>query len=190
MKKSTKRKIVRKFGEITIDLLELIANIPVGIIGGFVDHHGVYSYVQRDDNILDNFFIRLRSLQERGYIEIKSDGKNKSVRLTNKGKIKVLEGKKSKIRDGKWRILSFDVPREKNKLRDQFRRSIKRIGFKQVQQSLWVSPFINADEIDLIIDELKIREYVAYFIIDKTDIEEHLEIMFEKEFRTPKPERW
>ncbi|MCX6812123.1 MAG: hypothetical protein NTW79_00655 [Candidatus Berkelbacteria bacterium] len=183
MKKKTKQKIKRKLGEISINLLELIANVPVAIAGGFLDPYSVYRSAPRNSNILDDFFDRLRTLNEGGYIEIVKDGKRKSIRLTNKGKIKLLEGKKSEQTDGKWRILSFDVPRAKNKLRDQFRRSIKRIGFKQVQQSLWVSPFINADEIDLIIDELKIREYVAYFIIAKTDIAEHLEVMFANEFR-------
>lgn len=183
MKKSTKRKIKRKFGEITIDLLEFIARIPTGVVNSFLDQRSLYYSIPKDDSILDNFFNHIRNLHSRGYIEIQKDGKNTSIRLTNKGKIKKLESMKTRIPDGKWRILSFDIPQKMKKIRDQFRRSIKRLGFKQVQQSLWVSPFINADEIDLIIDELKIRQFVAYFVIDKSDIQEHLELMFDNEFK-------
>ncbi|PIZ27831.1 hypothetical protein CO019_00850 [Candidatus Berkelbacteria bacterium CG_4_9_14_0_2_um_filter_42_30] len=122
----------------------------------------------------------LNGLIHRGYLETKIEKGQKSVRLTHKGKIRQLEGDKNDKKDGKWRFLSFDIPEQRSGDRDQFRRSIKRIGFKLVQKSLWVCPFVRADQVDLIIDELKIRQYVAYIISDKTDIENYLNRIFKK----------
>lgn len=134
-------------------------------------------YIEGDPRRLSNSMTRL---EQSGYIRI--DRKSNSVMLTNKGRIKLLENTDKKI-DGKWRILSFDIPEVLRKKRNQFRSSIKRIGYKQVQRSLWASPFIQADEVDLIIKELSIEKFVAYIVADKTDIERHLNNMFAQELR-------
>ncbi|MFA5157819.1 MAG: hypothetical protein WC451_01320 [Patescibacteria group bacterium] len=121
----------------------------------------------------------IRSMERSGYISL--NRKSNSVRLTNKGKIKIMEESDDTSIDGKWRMLSFDIPENIRVKRDQFRRSIKRVGYKQVQKSLWACPYVRADKIDLIIRELGIKEYVAYLRVDKTDIENHLESLFKKD---------
>ncbi len=118
----------------------------------------------------------LQSLERSGYIKI--DRKSNSVELTTKGRIKLLENSDDKRIDGKWRLLSWDIPENLKEKRNQFRRSIKRIGYKQVQKSLWTCPFIVADQIELIINELQITKYVAYIITNKTNINDHLKRLF------------
>lgn len=182
-KKNKKRKeIIAKYGEkageITLDILECIASIPEALVGSFLSRDDVYRQYDRPEFLATKFFDHLRSMRTTGYIEIEKIDGNYSVQLTKKGKIKLLEDSKNTTTDGKWRFLSFDIPEDWRRIRNQFRRSIKRIGYRQVQQSLWACPFIRADEVDLIIDELKIRKYVAYFVIEKTDIENHLSKLF------------
>lgn len=167
-----------KFGEITLDILECIASIPEALVGSFLSRDDVYQHYGRPEFLANKFFDQLRSMNKTGYVEIEKINGNYSMKLTKKGKIKLLECSRNNAIDGKWRFLSFDIPEDLRKIRNQFRRSIKRIGFKQVQKSLWVCPFVKADEIDLVIDELKIRKYVAYFVIEKTDIEVHLIKLF------------
>lgn len=123
--------------------------------------------------------VNIRSLEQKGFIKINRS--SNSVEITNKGKIKLLEDSNNKSIDGKWRVLSFDIPENCRNKRNQLRRSIKRIGYKQVQKSLWVCPFVRADEVNLIIKELQIEKYTAYLRVDKTDIEIHLKKLFKKE---------
>lgn len=43
--------------------------------------------------------------------------------------------------DGAWRILLFDIPENKRKYRDYLRKVLKRIGFKELQRSIWLYPY-------------------------------------------------
>ena len=126
------------------------------------------------------FSDNLRSLEKRGYVSINRN--SDSVILTNKGKIKLIENDQGTKVDGKTRMLSFDIPESIRKKRDQFRYSIKRIGYKQVQKSLWACPFARADQVDIVIKELGLEKYVVYLLVEKTDIEDHLKRLFKNTY--------
>lgn len=128
------------------------------------------------------YYNNLKSIEKRGYIKI--DRESNSIELTAKGKIKLLEDSSEKISDGKWRMLSWDIPENLKIKRQQLCRSIRRIGYKQIQKSLWACPFAKADQVDLIINELGLNKYVAYLRVDKTDIEEHLTLKFKSDLKT------
>jgi DNA-binding transcriptional regulator PaaX len=121
----------------------------------------------------------VRSLERSGYVKISRQ--INGIEITNKGRIKLLENSTDKLVDGKWRMLSFDIPEKLRKKRDQFRRSIKRIGYKKVQKSLWACPFIKSNEVELIITELEINQYTAFLLVEKTDIENYLQHKFKSE---------
>lgn len=123
-------------------------------------------------------FDYIRSLKRSGYINIHRNPRGYSIEITGKGRIKLLEHNSSDATDGNWRMLSFDIPEKYRKTRDRFRATIKRIGFKQVQKSLWACPFIRADDIQYAIDEYRVNEYVVYLVVSKTDAEKFLEKMF------------
>ena len=180
MEKESKEEAKRIFGEITLSILDIICSIPGALVGSFIDQKTILRRMNISKEYKSLPANYLNGLIQRGYLEVKTENGQKSVRLTHKGKIRQLEGNKNDKKDGKWRFLSFDIPETRSRDRDQFRRSIKRIGFCQVQKSLWVCPFVRADQIDLIIDGLKIRQYVAYIISDKTDIEDYLNGIFKK----------
>jgi len=134
--------------------------------------------------LLKRLFDYLKNLNNSDYIEIKTKTdkkKNKfySVKLTNKGRLKLLENSNEQKIDGKWRLLSFDIPEELKSQRNSFRCAIKRIGLRQVQKSLWACPFSKADKVALAVEHYKLDQYVAYFIISKTDIESHLKLLFQ-----------
>ncbi|TSC93231.1 MAG: phenylacetic acid degradation operon negative regulatory protein [Candidatus Berkelbacteria bacterium Athens1014_28] len=176
--KETSKVIVKAFGEITLDILQVVARTPEALADAFLNHHSASYLFDTPEFYSDRLFDNIRSLIDRKYIKIVEKEGQKSIELTNKAKIKLLENSKDNIVDGKWRMLSFDIPEKIKNRRNQFRRSIKRVGFKQAQKSLWVSPFIKADQIELIINELDIRQYVAYIIAEKTDIDKHLRKLF------------
>lgn len=167
-----------KLGKITISILKEIGRILESTAEGFYDPY----ILMKDHNYEQNkrfiYIKRLHNLNRQGYIKYKKTDKGYSVCLTNKGKIKLLENNNHKKYDGKWRILSFDIPEKLCNKRNALRRIIKKIGFKQVQKSLWICPFNKADQIDLVIREMELTPYVAYFIAEKTDISDYLKIKF------------
>jgi len=88
----------------------------------------------------------------------KNKNKELNIVLTNKGrdiaKILFLENYKQIKRpnkwDKKWRMVMFDIPENKRKLRNIIRFHLKKIGFMQIQGSVWIYPY-PCEEIILII---------------------------------------
>ena len=110
------------------------------------------------------------NLKRQKYIEVV--GEERSIVLTNKAKIKIVEKivEKSK-KDERLRLLSFDIPERLHIQRDYFRRAIKRIGFRQIQQSLWANDKDVSDAVEMVIKYYKVEDYVAYIITEKTNID-------------------
>ncbi len=91
--------------------------------------------------------------------------------ITNKAKIVLLEKIAKNIpKDKKIYIISFDIPEKMRRNRNLFRRSIKRLGFVELQKSLWVSNKNYGEMIDMLTKEYKVEEYVVYFISETTNV--------------------
>ena len=168
-------------GELTLNILEQLLKISEGTIDSFVSQKELYNKIKFDSYEATKFCNHLRSMMGSGYVEIKKENGTSSVKLTQKGRIKLIESAKDNQIDGKWRMLSFDIPEKFAKKRNQLRSSIKRMGFRQVQKSLWACPYVRADEVELIINDIGINEYVAYMIVEKTDMENYLKKLFSDE---------
>jgi phenylacetic acid degradation operon negative regulatory protein len=69
--------------------------------------------------------------------------------------------------DGKWRLLTFDIPEKEYSRRDMFRRKLKELGFFHFQRSVFVLPFDCEKEINLISDFLKITPCVHILVADR-----------------------
>ena len=105
--------------------------------------------------------------------------------LTNNGKNKALsynidkiEIKKSLEWDKKWRIVLFDIPEKKKKVRDALRHHLKRMEFYEFQKSVFISPWKCKNEIDYIIEFYNIRKNVRFIAADAIDNELHLKKIF------------
>jgi DNA-binding transcriptional regulator PaaX len=70
--------------------------------------------------------------------------------------------KKPRNWDKKWRIVLFDIPEEKRKIRDALRKKIKRLGFLEFQKSVFIFPYPCPDEINFVINFWDIHNYVYY----------------------------
>lgn len=62
--------------------------------------------------------------------------------------------------DKKWRIVIFDIPEQKRKLRDIFRKHLKHLGFHELQHSAWIHPHNCVGEIQYLIDFYNVARYV------------------------------
>lgn len=129
------------------------------------------------------------TLKHRKLIEIiqEKNGKTRVV-LTNKGEKRVrefcfeeLKIQKSKKWDKKWRVLIFDIPTKPkiyNKAREALRSKIKKVGFLQLQKSVWVYPYECEDEILFLSECYFVTRFVEILTVDKMLHEEQLKRKF------------
>lgn len=104
---------------------------------------------------------------------IKTKDGEYQIELTEKGKLKAVEYgllRRLKIEDkkwdGKWRMLIFDVPERLRNGRNALRWKIKKLGFYELQKSVFVIPYECKKEIDFIVNYFELKPYVHYGILE------------------------
>lgn len=116
------------------------------------------------------FYQLLRRLRKEGFIDQEKDMDQDKIilKLTEKGKSYMrLENALNKEKwDGKWRLVIFDIPESKRKLRNTLRQKLKEWGFKYWQKSLWVSKKDLAEPLREFIDELGLSDFVLVAVSD------------------------
>ncbi len=107
-----------------------------------------------------------------------------AVKLTEKGKLRALNVqlkslKNKKVKwDGKWRMVSFDVPEKLKKGRDNLRYKLKGIGFCELQKSVLVFPYDCEKEMSLLIKLFDLKKYVRFGVLESIDNELDLKKTF------------
>lgn len=81
--------------------------------------------------------------------------------------------------DKKWRIVFFDIPEKQKKKRDAFRFHLRRLGFKEVQQSVFAHPYSCGEEVMQIAAYHKILPYVHYAVTDELSDNARLRSLFD-----------
>lgn len=69
--------------------------------------------------------------------------------------------------DGNWYLVVYDIPEKFKRRRNILRENLKRLGFGQLQASVWVSPFNFFGETEKIIHDYDLMPYVILSISDK-----------------------
>ena len=117
----------------------------------------------------------LKRLRERGLvIEDKIDADKVIFKLTELGQDALGFEFNEKDWDGKWRVVIFDIPEQKRRVRDLFRRKLKHWGFKNWQQSVWVTKRDITDKLRNSIKELGIEKWVAVLESDNISSDNNL----------------
>ncbi|MBU4224051.1 CRISPR-associated endonuclease Cas2 [Patescibacteria group bacterium] len=108
-----------------------------------------------------------------------------TIVLTDNGKQKALTYDLENLRiekpqkwDKKWRVVLFDIPEKRKKIRESLRFHLKQMGFYEFQKSVFVHPYDCKDEIDYLIEFYDIRKFVRMIIADSIDNELHLKNHF------------
>jgi hypothetical protein len=103
------------------------------------------------------------------------------ITITPKGKkelfkktLQLVEIKKQKNWDGKWRLIIFDIPEKFHNARNALRQKIKEIGLYQLQRSVYIYPYPFSEEIDLISQFFNIYEFLIYLETNKIEGEQFL----------------
>lgn len=172
----------RTFGSITLEILESLFYAMDGIVMHNIDRYAAYDAINKKyPNYSRTQSARtLENLSQRGYIRKISDVEgNVSVEFTVKAKMKIVDTIAAELTNtDRYHFVSFDIPEMYRVQRNKFRIALKRLGFKQIQQSLWV---INKDAGELVQEiayDLKIEKYLVYVVSAKSDIDGILDEKF------------
>lgn len=76
--------------------------------------------------------------------------------------------------DKKWRVIVFDIPEKKKKVRDQVRNLFISAGFSRLQDSVWVYPYDCEDIIGLLKTDFGVGRDLLYMIVDEIENDKHL----------------
>jgi len=114
-------------------------------------------------------------LKKQGYIKVKNLKTKQGIILTKKGIDKALKAKfktekKRKRKDGKWIMLIFDIPEKKRKMRDLLREMLSFLGYKMLQQSVWVCAYDVLKETENFIQRKSLDQYIKMFLIKEIEL--------------------
>lgn len=110
-------------------------------------------------------FQAVRRLRENGYMEQEYlDEGHISLRLTRLGWDFFQTEEEW---DGKYRIVIWDIPERKRRLRDLLRRKLREFEFVNLQKSVWVSKRNATGKLRELINELEMEKWVA--VIESDD---------------------
>lgn len=109
-----------------------------------------------------SFAQTLNRLRKQGLVESYPVNDETLIKLTQVGRdFLSLEVGKNEAWDGKWRVVTFDIPEQKRIIRNLFRRNLKKWGFKQLQKSVWISKRNIYDKLVAYVKELDIEQWVV-----------------------------
>jgi len=110
-----------------------------------------------------------------------------NVELTREGKRKIEKIKLEnlaimtpKFWDNKWRIVIFDIPeKQRKRARNALREKLQKLGFYQLQKSVWAYPYPCEKEVQFLCELFDIYRFVNIITADKI----YNDILLRKHFK-------
>jgi CRISPR-associated endonuclease Cas2 len=184
----------KKYGEIVKKIIDVFADLLIATKISYLPspYYTLGKFIKallEEDKSLNKKQIKkaLYDLEKRKLIDIiEKDGQVK-IYLQEKGKQKVITRsikllldykKKEKKWDGRWFMVFFDVPEIERRKRNFLRRYLKRLGFYQYQQSVYIFPFECKKEVNLIKEIVEGAKYMKYIIASEIEEEEKIKKYF------------
>lgn len=124
---------------------------------------------------------QLLGLKDKGYFDISIKNNKTFFRLTPKGKnlTEIVKFCLGKLKwDGKWRILIFDIPEQQRYKRDRLRKMLLNLGLKQLQESVWITPYPLPDDFSDFLTDLRVRPYLYSITCNEINREDKLKKHF------------
>lgn len=134
----------------------------------FTYNSGFYAYGYDRKLKKSSLALALKRLRENGLVDF-IDDKKLALKLTDKGKIQALWVKMKLVNekwDGKWRLVIWDIPEKRRNTRDLLRHQLKQLGFKRLQNSIWVSKKNCTKLLKMYIKNVGIEDWVKVLEFD------------------------
>ncbi len=169
-------------------LLLLSGWVALGLTRNTFQHYRILREMKKQWHKINNFSVdrAIQGLYKSKLIKIQenNDGTT-TIILTDSGQKKALtyniddmQIKKTKRWNGKWQLVSFDIPENKKRLREIFRFRLKNLGFCEFQKSVWIIPYQCKNELEFLIEIYNARKYVRLIESKKIDNELHFKKIF------------
>ena len=104
---------------------------------------------------------------------------SKGENLLHRWQLTDFKLEKPKKWDKKWRVIIFDIPEKKRKIRDQIRNLFNSSGLYRLQDSVWIYPYDCEDIITLLKSEMGVGKNVLYLIVDELENDKYLREHFD-----------
>lgn len=121
----------------------------------------------------------IRRLEKQKLVEICDENSRQIVKLSKNGKQKILkyaigelEINRPSFWDRKWRLVIYDIPNKKKYLQNLVRETLKRLGFLQLQESVYLIPFSCFDEIEFLREYYGLSENIKVLTVTKLEEDE------------------
>jgi len=172
---SAKKKLRRnQLRRIILGTIAAAGIIGVGLVAanvlGALAKMGLMKWPRRRRELINRARDRLLeqgliSRDEGGWIHLTERGRRLLYRLESAN----YHLKKPKKWDEKWRLLIFDIPEKRRGMREKIRRTLLAIGFKRLQDSVWVYPYDCEDLIAFLKTDFKVGRDLLYLIIEELE---------------------
>lgn len=111
----------------------------------------------------------LTRLATQGWVETRKVGRNNYLHMTAKGLQRVDEAANRiyhlprQTWDGRWFLLTYSIPEEKRKLRDQLRNDLSWLGWGTLSAGVWITPYNLANQVREVAQNYDILSYLDFF---------------------------
>ena len=127
----------------------------------------------------------LKRLHRQKVVEVVETKDGPVVRITKNGftkalryKLDEMQVKKQNSWDKKWRVVIFDIPENKKRVRDLFRNQLRQMGFFPLQESVFVHAYPCFDEVEFLRQVYSVDIGVTYIIGHKIESQSNIEKFF------------
>lgn len=127
----------------------------------------------------------ITKLKDKGFIKFEEKDGKSFVRLTERGRQKLLKYqlgeiviKKPQNWDGKWRVIIFDIHEYRKKTRNEFRNELINLGFLKLQNSVWVYPYGCEEAIIMLKAHFHLGKDVLYLLVERIENDKWLKREF------------
>lgn len=174
-KKYTSAKTVLKLVGVGVFLAASIAmpNLPL-VLKPFMKNENEFEAWKRFN--IPYLKRTLRRLEKQKLVEIGEEGETQVVKITDSGKRRILkfaidevEIKKPRIWDGKWRMVSYDIPKNQEGVRKVFREYLKVWRFYPFHESLFLHAYPCERQVEFLREYLGIGEHVRILHVYKIE---------------------
>ncbi|MED1952916.1 phenylacetic acid degradation operon negative regulatory protein PaaX [Brevibacillus centrosporus] len=146
------------------------------IYGEYVRHYGSEIWIGSLTKLMGEFGLSepavraaISRMLRQGWLESRKVGNRSFYSVSERGKKRLEEAAariykvESSAWDGKWCMVSYNIPEERRALRDQLRKELGYMGFGMLTTSTWISPNNLREAIQELTETQEITEYVELF---------------------------
>lgn len=144
----------------------IMSNLPLAL-KPFLDHKRKEEFESWKRFNIPYLRRTLMRLEKQKLVELDEKEGIQIVKITDSGKRKILKFaldelavEKPRIWDGRWHLVSYDIPGELHRLRAIFREYLKAWGFYQLHESVFLHAYPCEKQVEFLREYLGIGEYV------------------------------